>query len=51
METDDAVVVCPLHSYTFDMCTGAEVSGSGMTVRSYPVQAVDGAILLTASVA
>ena len=49
--TDDAVVVCPLHSYTFDMCTGAEVSGSGMTVRSYPVQAVDGAILLTASVA
>ena len=26
---DDRVVVCPLHSHTFDMCTGAEVSGGG----------------------
>ena len=36
--TDDAVVVCPLHNYAFDMCTGAEVSGSGLTVRSYSVR-------------
>ncbi|MBS1693619.1 MAG: Rieske 2Fe-2S domain-containing protein [Actinobacteria bacterium] len=42
--TDDAVVVCPLHSYAFDMCTGAEVSGTGMSVRSYPVDVVDGVI-------
>ena len=45
--TDDAVVVCPLHNYAFDMCTGAEVSDSGMSVRSYPVQAVDGCIRIT----
>ncbi|MBI3212397.1 MAG: Rieske 2Fe-2S domain-containing protein [Mycobacterium sp.] len=45
--TDDAVVVCPLHNHTFDMCTGIEVSGNGMAVRSYPVQAVDGTIRIT----
>jgi nitrite reductase (NADH) small subunit len=42
--TDDRVVVCPLHNYAYDMCTGEEVSGSGMAVRSYPVGAVDGVI-------
>ena len=41
------VVVCPLHDHTFDMCTGTEVSGSGMSVRSYPVQDVDGTIRIT----
>lgn len=25
---DEQVVVCPLHSYTFDLSTGAEVSGA-----------------------
>ena len=45
--TDDAVVVCPLHNYAFDMCSGIEVSGSGLSVRSYPVQAVDGTIRIT----
>ena len=45
--TDDAVVVCPLHNYAFDMCTGTEVSGSGLSVRSYPVQDVDGTIRIT----
>jgi nitrite reductase (NADH) small subunit len=44
--TDDAVVVCPLHNYAYDMCTGAEVSGSGLAVRAYPVQASGGAIEL-----
>lgn len=44
--TDDAVVVCPLHSHAFDMCSGDEVSGSGLSVRSYPVAAVDGMIVL-----
>ena len=42
--TDDIVVVCPLHNLTYDMCTGAEVSGSGSAVRTYPVQASGGAI-------
>jgi nitrite reductase (NADH) small subunit len=43
---DDRVVVCPLHGYTFDMCTGAESGGAQMSVRSYPVSTVDGAIVL-----
>jgi nitrite reductase (NADH) small subunit len=46
--TDDTVVVCPLHNYAFDMCTGNEMSGSGMSVRSYPVTEVDGAIRIEA---
>jgi nitrite reductase (NADH) small subunit len=41
---DDRVVVCPLHGYTFDMCTGSEAGGADMSVRSYSVSAVDGAI-------
>lgn len=43
---DERVVVCPLHGHTFDICSGADVGGSGMSVRSYPVSAVDGAIRL-----
>jgi nitrite reductase (NADH) small subunit len=41
---DDQVVVCPLHGYTFDMCTGSEAGGTDLSVRSYEVSAVDGAI-------
>lgn len=41
---DDLVVVCPLHNFTYDMCTGAELSASGAAVRTYPVRASDGAI-------
>jgi nitrite reductase (NADH) small subunit len=44
---DDRVVVCPLHGYTFDTSTGLEAGGTTMSVRSYPVCAVDGAILVT----
>jgi nitrite reductase [NAD(P)H] small subunit len=44
---DDRVVVCPLHGHTFDMCTGAEAGGADMSVRSYSVSAVDGAIRIT----
>jgi nitrite reductase (NADH) small subunit len=45
--SDDRVVVCPLHGYTFDMCTGAEAGGADISVRSYSVSAVDGAIRIT----
>ncbi|EJZ07313.1 Rieske (2Fe-2S) protein [Mycolicibacterium vaccae] len=45
--TDDCVVVCPLHGHTFDMSTGAEVSGAELSVRRYPVEAADGTIRLT----
>jgi nitrite reductase (NADH) small subunit len=42
---DGAVVVCPLHGHTFDMCSGAEVGGD-LSVRSYRVSSVDGSIRL-----
>ncbi len=45
--TDDKVVVCPLHNYAYDISTGAEVSGTGMAVRSYPVEAIDGTIRIS----
>ncbi|MFC3964384.1 Rieske (2Fe-2S) protein [Nocardia jiangsuensis] len=32
---DDAVVVCPLHGYTYDLCTGTERTGSDLTVPVY----------------
>jgi nitrite reductase (NADH) small subunit len=34
---DDEVVVCPLHGYTYDLKTGAEVSNGGLSVCSYTV--------------
>ncbi|MDX6244182.1 MAG: nitrite reductase small subunit [Frankiales bacterium] len=43
---DEHVVVCPLHGHAFDTSTGREVGGSGMSVRSFPVAAVDGSIRL-----
>jgi nitrite reductase (NADH) small subunit len=45
---DERVVVCPLHGHAFDTSTGCEVGGD-MSVRSYPVSAVDGAIRITLS--
>ena len=43
--TDDRVVVCPLHGYTYDLSNGAEVSAGGDGVRAYHVTAgADGAI-------
>jgi nitrite reductase (NADH) small subunit len=48
---DGRLVVCPLHGHTFDMCTGAQADsltgGHPMSVRSYPVSAVDGTIRIT----
>lgn len=41
---DGRVVVCPLHGHTFDLCSGAEAGGAALSVRSYPVAAVDGMI-------
>lgn len=41
---DGGVVVCPLHGHTFDMRTGSEVADAGISVRSYPVTAMNGAI-------
>ncbi|BCI53849.1 assimilatory nitrite reductase [NAD(P)H] small subunit [Mycolicibacterium litorale] len=44
---DGQVVVCPLHGHTFDLCSGAEANGAELSVRSYPVTAVDGAIRIS----
>jgi nitrite reductase (NADH) small subunit len=46
---DNCVVVCPLHGHAFDLSSGTEVSGAPLSVRSYPVEAVDGTIRLTLS--
>ncbi|ADT98990.1 MULTISPECIES: Rieske (2Fe-2S) protein [Mycolicibacterium] len=43
---DDCVIVCPLHGHTFDLSSGEEVSGAQMSVRSYPVEEIDGEIRL-----
>ena len=47
--TDERVVVCPLHGHTFDLCSGAEAGGAELSVRSYPVAVVDGAIRIRRS--
>jgi nitrite reductase (NADH) small subunit len=41
---DERVVVCPLHGHAFDMCTGIEAGGAELSVCSYEVSAVEGAI-------
>lgn len=46
---DNCVVVCPLHGHAFDLSSGTEVSGADLSVRSYPVEVVGGAIRLTVS--
>lgn len=33
--TDDRVVVCPLHGYTYDLCTGAETTGRDTCASVY----------------
>ena len=44
---DNEVVVCPLHGHTFNLCSGADITEGGLSVRSYPVQGRDGAIHIT----
>jgi nitrite reductase (NADH) small subunit len=38
---DDAVVVCPLHNYTYDLTTGEEVSDTGFSVCTYESKVLD----------
>jgi nitrite reductase (NADH) small subunit len=42
---DARVVVCPLHGHTYDLITGAEVSGND-AVRAYAVSAADDGTIL-----
>ena len=34
---DGCVVICPLHSYTYDLRTGAETSNGGASISTYTV--------------
>ena len=36
---DSRVVICPLHSFTYDLETGCEVGNGGAPVTTYPVYA------------
>jgi nitrite reductase (NADH) small subunit len=38
---DSQVVVCPLHSFTYDLDTGDEVANGGVGVQSYPARVKD----------
>lgn len=43
--TDDGVVVCPLHGYTYNLCTGAEITGRDTSVSVYHATAdLDGTL-------
>jgi len=38
---DDAVVVCPLHNYTYNLDTGNEVTDSGLSVCAFAAKVAD----------
>ena len=38
---DGRVVICPLHNYTYDLATGAEVANGGAAVQTFPVHVDD----------
>lgn len=46
---DDRVVVCPLHGFTYDLISGAELSNEGAPVASYHARVdPDGTVLVSA---
>ena len=46
---DGAVVVCPLHGYTYDLSTGEETANGGAPVRAYVATVCsDGAVRVAA---
>src|SRR4051812_25414907 len=42
---DGRVVVCPLHSYTYDLSSGEEVANGGAGVNCYPVHVDDSGLI------
>lgn len=41
---DDQILRCPWHGWEFDLTTGAHLVDPSMTLRSYPVEVVDGVV-------
>jgi nitrite reductase (NADH) small subunit len=46
---DKGEVVCPLHGWSFDLKTGACLSGADRAVKTYPVRIVDGEVQICIS--
>jgi nitrite reductase (NADH) small subunit len=42
---DDTVVICPLHSYTYELASGTEVANGGVPVQTYPVRVDDSGMI------
>ncbi len=36
--SEDCIVTCPLHRYSYKLQTGAEMSGEGFRLEIYPIQ-------------
>ncbi len=43
-----ATIRCPWHNWTFDLATGRNMLDPTETIRTYPVRAEDGHLILTA---
>ncbi len=41
---DERVVICPLHGFTYDLSTGAELAAGGEAIRTYAVTSDGGSI-------
>ena len=47
LDADNPVVCCPWHGWEYDIKTGTCLADPTRRIQSYPVQVVDGAILVT----
>jgi 3-phenylpropionate/trans-cinnamate dioxygenase ferredoxin component len=46
---DGKIVICPVHGMKFDVTTGCFAGSSDFGVASYPVEVVDGKIMVAVS--
>jgi len=45
--TGGCAVICPMHSWRFNLATGACLNDPAHRLRTYPIRAVDGLLILT----
>lgn len=43
----ECIIVCPLHSYKFNVKTGRNISDEGYKLKTYPIRVLDNHILET----